>query len=44
LAEKFSTREPAPNTTAHVLAVQDQTENVYCGCGITIDAVNNMAG
>jgi uncharacterized protein (DUF697 family) len=48
---EVAAREPAPNTTAHVLAArQDQTYSVYCGCGITLDAtytnniVSNIAG
>jgi hypothetical protein len=48
---EVAAREPAPKTTAHVLAArEDQTYNAYYGCGISLDAtytnniVNDMAG
>ena len=48
---EVAAREPAPTTTTHVQAArQDQTYNVYCSCGMSLDAiyindiVNDMAG
>jgi hypothetical protein len=42
---EVAVREPASNTTVHVRDVpsQDFTYNVYCGCGITLDAASTNA-